>query len=453
MRAHTRRRSVAVSAGAVAALLLVSGCSNSSGGSTTDPAASGSGSSLPAVADLKDPTSPVVLDYVGAAYAADDLKPVFAAFTAAHPNITIKYESQPFDQLNNVLQTRLSDASGGIDVFDSDMPRTSAYAARGWLSDITPVFGDLSSQIDKASIDSSSVDGKLLAMPLQTSSQLLYFNKALLTKAGVTPPTADSANTWTWQQVAAAGKKAQAAGAKWGLVYDQVDRYYQLQPFPESVDGGPGAKGPGNLTPDVNNAKWISSIDWFGKTFADKLSPRGVPAAQTAQEFQNGNTAFFAGGPWWAPGFLGQKGLSFGVAPYPYMEGGKPATPSGAWSLGLNPSSKNKEASLIFMNFMGLANGGFTQYVKNIAIPPANTAATAKYYAQPTFTAPNMAGAAAVLKDQIANTSIVRLKTVGYIEFEDTLTKAFNDVINGTSATDALNKANSDLDAAWQKYR
>ncbi len=446
MRAISVPRGVLALVGA-GALILATGCGGDDSSGTAAPAG------LPRAADLKDPAAPVTLNYVGAAYSADDLKPVFAAFEQQHPTIKIKYESVPFDQLNNVLQTRLGSASGGIDVFDADMPRTDAYAARGWLTDITPTFGDLTAQIDKASVEASTVDGKLLAMPLQTSSQLLYVNKTLLRKAGIAAPAADPAQRPTWEQVTADGKKAQAAGAKWGLVFDQLDRYYQLQPLPESLGGGPGGTGDGNLAPAVDNEQWVKAFDWYGSLYAGKVSPRGVPAAETPQEFSSGRAAFFAGGPWWAPGFLEQKGLDFGVAPYPAFAGGKPVTPTGAWSLGLNKNSKNIEAALVFLKFMGLDGGGFTQHVTNIAIPPANLEGAKKYYAQPTFADPRMAGARDLLAHEITTTATVRLKTVGYIEFEDIMTKTFNDIINGTPAQDALSKAQGDLDRTWAKYR
>ncbi|SBT40539.1 ABC transporter substrate-binding protein [Micromonospora auratinigra] len=434
-------------AGTAAALtaLTLAAC----GGSADAPGAA----PLHKADDLKDPTSKVVLTYAGAAYDAKALEPVFAAFTKAHPTIEIKYESVPFDQLNSVLSVRLGSGNADLDLFDTDMPRTAAYQGRGWLTDLTPAFGDLSGKIDKASVDAATVDGKLVAMPLQTSSQLLYYNKTLLTKAGIALPSADPAQRMTWEQISADGRKAQQSGAKWGLLLDQVDRYYQLQPLAESLGGGPGGEGKGNLTPTVDNAAWRKAFTWYGQQFADKVSPRGVPTAQTSDLFAAGQVAFYPGGPWWAPKFLGAKGLDFGVAAYPAFAGGKPVTPTGAWSLGLNPNSKNRDAALIFMKFMALDGGGFSQYITDLAVPPANVAGTEKYYAQKTFTDPKMNGAVALLKHELADTATIRLKTTGYIEFEDIMGRAFTDVINGVDAGTALKKAQSELDAAWAKYR
>jgi multiple sugar transport system substrate-binding protein len=341
-----------------------------------------------------------------------------------------------------------------IDVFDVDMPRVAAYNARGWLTDLTPAYGNLAGKIDKASLDATTVDGKLVGMPLQTSEQLLYYNKKELKKAGIADPSADPAQRLTWEQVVAdAGKAQSSGGAKYGLLFDQLDTYYQLQPLPMSAGGGAGAKGPGNLTPDITNAGWEKALSWYGKLFADGVSPRGLKGSDTPAEFASGKVAYYVGGPWWAPQFEAEKNLDFGVAAHPYFEGGKAYTPTGAWALGLNKNSKNVEAAEIFMRFMGLDNGGFSQYITALAVPPANVQGTAKYYGGDVFTDPRMTGATDIIKYELANTATVRVKTAGYIEFESIMTRTFDDIINGTPASKALSKASSDLTSAWAKYQ
>lgn len=450
MRVRPRSRATIVPLFVVGAMLLSACGSSESSEETASEAPAASAETSESSAEVEE-SAPVTLTYVGSAYTPEALQPVFDAFEAANPNITIKYEAIPFDELNTVLQTRLPAPDGGIDVFDADMPRVSAYAARGWLADLTPTFGDLSGQIDSASLDASSVDGQLLAMPLNTSSQLLYYNKDLLAAAGVDAPSADPKSPMTWQEVAAAGKAAQESGAQWGLIFDQIDRYYQLEPLPVSIGGGPGGTGPGNLTPDVTNDQWVAAFEWYRSLYEEGIGPRGIPASATPQEFATGNTAFFAGGPWWAPLFV-EGGINFGVAPYPYMEGGDVVTPSGAWALGLNPTSPNTEAAMTFLSFMGLDGGGITQYTDAMPIPPANLEGAKTYYDQEIFQNPAMSGAREILEYQIPNTSIVRLKTVGYIEFEEIMGTAFADIINGSDVASTLKKASDELATAWSKY-
>ena len=416
----------------------------------------GGGSDTPGASDaasFEEPTSPVAITYAGAAYAADQIKPVLDAFHKAHPNITVNYESVPFDDFNSVLAARLTNASDAIDVFDVDMPRTDAYEARGWLADLTPAFPDLKKTVDPGSLEAATVGHKVVSMPYQSSTNLMYFNKALLKKAGIPDPSASPDKRMNWETVTTDAKAAQKAGAKYGLVFDQIDRYYQLEPLAISAGGGPGAKGKGNLTPDVTNAGWTKAFSWYGKLFEDGVSPRGVPVAETPTLFQSGQVAYYVGGPWWATQFEGEKKLDFGVAPFPSFEGGKASTPTGGWSLGLNPKSPHAVASRIFMKFIGLDNGGYAQYLSALAVPPSNLKGSAKFYESAAFADPRMAGAVPLMKYELATTATLRLQTVGYVEFEDVLTKTYSDIINGADPQKALESASKDLDDAWAKLK
>lgn len=404
-------------------------------------------------ASLKEPTEPVTIVYAGAAYSASDMKPVLDAFHKAHPNITVEYQAVPFNDFNSILSARLGRGDNTIDVFDVDMPRTNAYAARGWISDISGAFPNLSSDVDPGSLKAASVDGKLMAMPYQTSTNILYYNKTLLKKADIPFPSAKPEDRLTWEAVTEQAAKAKQAGAKWGLVFDQIDRYYQLEPLPVSAGGGAGGKDDGNLTPDVANDGWVKAFSWYGKLFADGLSPRGLQASETPDLFASGQVAFYPGGPWWAPMFEKNADLDFGIAPFPAFAGGEAATPTGGWSVGLNPNSEKVAASLIFLKFMGVDNGGYAQFMTALAVPPSNLKGAEKFYASAAFADKRMAGVVDLMKYELAHTSILRLQTVGYIEFEDAITRTFSDIINGADAKKALSAANDELDSAWDKFR
>ena len=405
--------------------------------------------------ELVEPTKPITITYAGAAYAAADLQPVLDAFSAAHPNITVNYESVPFNDFNSVLAARLTNAGDAIDVFDVDMPRTTAYAARGWLADLSATFPELEAAVDPGSFAAANVDGKTVTMPYQTSTNIMYYNKTLLAAAGIEAPSSAPEDRLTWEAVTEDAKKAQAAGAKYGLVFDQIDRYYQLQPLAESAGGGPGASGDGNLTPEVDNAGWTKAFTWYGSLFADEISPRGVATSDTSNLFATGQTAYYVGGPWWGSGFVANADLDFGVAPFPAFEGGEAATPTGGWSLGLNPKADvdKANAAAIFMKFMGIDDGGYAQYLTALAVPPANVDGGSKFFDADVFKDARFAGVVDLMKSELANTSVQRLQTVGYVEFEDVMTKTFGDIINGTEAPKALGSAVTDLNDAWTKFK
>ncbi|MFJ5265023.1 extracellular solute-binding protein [Streptomyces sp. NPDC088387] len=228
---------------------------------------------------------------------------------------------------------------------------------------------------------------------------------------------------------------------------------HQLQPLAESLGGGSGVTGKDNLTPDLENAGWTKAMTWYGSLYKDKISPRGIPVAQTPDTFASGQVAFYPGGPWWSPQFTAEKDLDFGVAAYPYFEGGKAVTPTGGWSLGLNPAGKHAQAAEIFMKFMALDKGGYAQYMSSLAVPPSNTEGAENFYNQPVFKDPRMAGAAELTKYELANTAVLRARTVGYVEFEDALGRTFEDIANGTAPSRALSSATKDIEQAWAKYR
>jgi ABC-type glycerol-3-phosphate transport system substrate-binding protein len=440
------RRTVLLGMASTVALTLA-GCGASGSGSSAPE----SESALPT--KLTEPTKPVTINYAGAAYSSADIQPVIAAFEKQHPNIKVNYEADPFENFNSIISAQLTGKDKAIDVFDVDMPRTDAYANRGWLTDLSAVFPQSKSEIDPSSLAAGTVNGQLVALPYQTSTNFMYYNKTLLKAAGIPFPLASPASRLTWDQVTADAEKAKKAGAKWGLVFDQIDRYYQLEPLSTSAGGGPGASGQGNLTPDITNAGWTKAMGWYSSLFKDGLSPRGVAAAQTPDLFASGQVAFYVGGPWWGPQFEASKSLDFGVAPFPEFADGTAATPTGGWSLGLSPLSTNKDAALIFMKFMALENGGYSQYMTALAVPPSNLQGSAQFYNSAVFKDSRMAGAVSLMKYELAHTAVLRLKTVGYIEFENIITNAYDDIIDGANVASTLQSASANLKSAWAIYQ
>ncbi|KSV76050.1 hypothetical protein N185_16510 [Sinorhizobium sp. GW3] len=402
---------------------------------------------------LAEPKTETTIVYAGAAYSAADLKPVFEAFRKAHPNIIVDYQSVPFNDFNSVLATRLGRGDKSIDVFDVDMPRTSAYAARGWLGEVSEAFPDLAAAVDPGSLKAATVDGKLVAVPYQTSTNIMYYNKKLLSAADISFPPSDPGGRMTLETLADLARKAKDSGAKWGVVFDQIDRYYQLEPLAISAGGGEGGIGQGNLEPAVANDGWEKALGWYGQLFIDGLSPRGVQTSETPDLFASGQVAFYVGGPWWAPQFQKSSELDFGIAPFPAFAGRPAATPTGGWSLGLNPNSDKAAAALIFMRFMAIENGGFAQYMPSLAVPPSNLTGAEKFYASAALSDPRMAGAVALMKSELAKTSVQRLQTVGYVEFEDVMTRTISDIINGADPKSSLQAASDELDSVWDKFR
>jgi multiple sugar transport system substrate-binding protein len=436
-----RRNLFALPAAAVAAALLLAGC----GGSSDGPAGTG------ATADPGPATGTIT--FTGTDN-AETYQPVIKAFEAKNPGIKVTYTQIPFDQFNATMQQRLSAKDAGIDVYTVDEPRVSQLAAKGFLTDLSDLDDQVKTKFSATAYKTNHFRDKLWSLPMWNSTQFLFYNKTALAKAKVTPPTADPQQRWTWEQVEAAGRKAmQAGGTKYGLFMEQPEAYYQLQPLAESLGGGSGIEGDDALTPAVETDGWKKAMQWYGATFASGLSPRGIGGFQTGPVFAAGDVAFFVGGPWDLKIF-GSSKIDWGVAPLPYFQGGKPVTPTGSWSLGVNPASKQQGMARKFVEFATLDPAGNLATTSTTTIIPANLEAQKQYTPQlDTFSGAKTAGAAAITAYESEHTAVSRPVSVGYIQFEEVMGKAFADIRNGTDPNARLQEATRQLTDAWRSIK
>jgi multiple sugar transport system substrate-binding protein len=114
------------------------------------------------------------------------LEKVAAAFTAAHPDITVKVEQLPWDQYWTKLVTDVA-AGTAPDVFWLSVPQFPEYVTKGALMDLTSVLPDLGG-FQKNVVESYKYQDKMYAVPKDWGIVGLLYNKDLLDKAGVTLP-------------------------------------------------------------------------------------------------------------------------------------------------------------------------------------------------------------------------------------------------------------------------
>lgn len=109
-----------------------------------------------------------------------------AAFEKKHPGVTIKEQQTSFDDLNSQVQARLGTKDPSIDVYTVDGPRLASMAAQGFLTDVSADKSDIKAQTGQGSVDEVTYDGKQFAFPQWTSTNLMFYNKDLVAKAGLT---------------------------------------------------------------------------------------------------------------------------------------------------------------------------------------------------------------------------------------------------------------------------
>lgn len=431
------KRPAALALGGAVVVLALTGCAGSAA-----PEASEGPDSASGTVQFLGPEDPKVFE------------PVIAAFEAEYPDIDVEYSQVPFDTYATTLQQRLSAKDETIDVFAVDQPNLAQIAAQGFLEDLSDLKERAEAATSPAQYEINIYDDKMYALSIWNSTQMLFYNKDILDAAGVEAPSADPADRWTWEELQTAGEQAQEAGIESGFLFEQVEAYYQLQPLMESLGGGSGISGDDMLTVDVTNDEWVQAMQWYADTFASGFSPRGVGGFQTSAVFTDQKTAFFVGGPWDVGGFAANADFTWGIAPQPYFEGGEEVTPTGSWSWGINSASQNKEAARTFLEFAALDAAGNLATTEVQTIIPANSDAAAQYL--PTLEAlggESSAGVAELISYEIDNTAVARPVSVGYVQFESLINKAFGDIRNGSDVVERLEQAQQQIEDAWSQLQ
>lgn len=394
-----------------------------------------------------------VVNFLGES-AEDVYTPVMEAFEAANPDIDIRYQQVPFEDLNAAIESRVGQGDSSIDIFAADTPRIPAFASRGYLPDLEEFRAEIEAAVPGAvDLEQVTYDGKLYAFPMWTSTQMLFYNRDLLEKAGIPEPGTTPEDRLTWEALIDMARKAKEAGAEWGMTFQQVDRYYQLQALFESAGAGPGLKGEGLLEPDLTNQAWIDTAKWYGSLFEEGISPRGVNPNQTNDLFINGQVAFFVGGPWTIGQFEEAENLNYGVTYHPYFEGGEAKTATGSWALALNPNAANRDAAVKFLQFATLTGEGAYLTVSANPLPPVNAEAYEKWKETLTGLTAKIGPVVDIVSYETQNTAVGRPRTVGFVAFETVMNRAFSDIRNGADVEATLQQAQEQLTSQLARIR
>jgi multiple sugar transport system substrate-binding protein len=393
------------------------------------------------------------VNFLGSA-PAPVFEPVIKAFMAANPNIVVKYQQVPFEDLNAAIESRIGQGDSSIDVFQADSPRIPAFASRGYLQDLSAMRARIEAAVpSRNEIEQMSFGGKIYASPMWTSTQLLFFNRDLLAKAGIPEPSASPTQRLTWEEVAAMGAKAKAAGAKWGLFFQQPDRYYQIQPLFESAGAGPGLTGEGLLTPRLTEPKFVATAQWYGELFKSGVAPRGVTANQANDLFANGEVAFFNAAPFALNRLEQAAGLRYGVVPAPYFKGGRAVTPTGGFGLAISARAANAQAAMRFVEFATLTAEGASETVRVSPFIPVQRGALEGYMKRMDALKPKIGPIAEIMTHEMAETAVVRPRSVGYVAFEAAMQRALSDIRNGSDAATVLKETEDQLKATFARIR
>ena len=265
---------------------------------------------------------------------------------------TVTLVPMPASTTDQFGQYRLWLAAGNpdIDVYQTDVIWAPQLADH--FVDLTEVAKDLAPLHFPSIIESQTVDGKLVALPIFTDAPALYYRRDLLEKHGASVPTTWEELTATAQMIQDA-ERAEGNADIWGFVW-QGNAYEGLTcnalEWIKSFGGGQIVEPDGTIS--VNNAEAAAALE-LAASWVGTISPDGVLAYQEEEArglWQTGKAVFMRNWPY-AYG-LGNgddsavKGL-FGVTTLPTGGGNTTSAATlGGWNVAVSKYGDNQEAAI-----------------------------------------------------------------------------------------------------------
>jgi sorbitol/mannitol transport system substrate-binding protein len=201
-------RKIAAAGCAVALATLAAACSSGGGSSSGNAAGSGSSSD----------TGTVTVAVVSNPLVTGQMIPLTqSVFEKQNPGIKVKFATYTEGDLRAAIEKDVSTHSDSFNVIMIGPYETPLFAKDGWLDNLTTQYigGDPSydaSDLLPAVAKSLSYKGDLYAVPFYGESSMLYYNKSMLSAAGITMPMHP-----TWTEVAADAAKLNQPGKEAGI--------------------------------------------------------------------------------------------------------------------------------------------------------------------------------------------------------------------------------------------
>jgi len=131
-----------------------------------------------------------------AAYSENDIRAMTQAFQKAHPDVQVNLEFVPYEALHDKIVAARGAGGNGYDVVLFDAIWPAEFSKYDLLQDVSSrISADEKAKIFPGAMNTVVFNGKTLGMPWILDTKYLYYNKAMLEKAGIHDLPQ------TWQQV------------------------------------------------------------------------------------------------------------------------------------------------------------------------------------------------------------------------------------------------------------
>jgi len=341
-----------------------------------------------------------------AGYSTKDVTAMVDAFHSANADIKVTPTFVTYEALHDKIVSAA--VAGTYDVVLIDVIWPAEFASKSIIADITSRYpANWTSTMLGGALATAEYQDKQYGVPWGMDTKFFYYNKTMLTKAGV-----DAASLDTWEGVLAAAKAMKSKGVvkyplawSWSQAEALMCDYTQLL----GAFGGTFLDGSGKLT--INQGGGVEALKWMRQTIVDGLTNPASTTFLEAEVEKTLNNGQAAMGINWTY-YLGTSNDSSGskvvgqmaVQQTPSGPGGKRPGCNGAMALSIAQGSKNQDAAWKLIDFIS-SEQQLDQYAKD-ALPiwkKSYATSSVVQSAPATFAAAGKQLDDLILRPQIAN--------------------------------------------------
>jgi len=373
------------------------------------------------------------------------MREITAAFNAAHAGEGVRAEIVFFPDFQYTEKIAIAAAARDLpDVFDLDGPVVARLVDAGLLQPLDRWFtADQQADFLPSVLKQGRIGGRLFALGSFDSAMVLYYDRTMLARAGVTPPSGDSG--WIWDEFVGACRKLKAAGLSPVAMHldESADEWYTYAFSPVIWSGGGDLiasdqrRVRGILASPENVRSLTAWQDIFQQGYAatDPVDPNPFDHDQVAMDWS---------GHWMARPHLAHKGQDLGAMPLPGF-GTNLSAPCGSWCWGMARNTRDSEAAALWLKWVTDARHGVEPIVR------ANGAVPARYSAFPAF--PEYERAPYLLfKRQLETQAHPRPQTPGYSALTRGFAAALRDIAHGADVAARLRMAEDEIQAVIDRH-
>lgn len=349
-----------------AAILSVSmvglaGCGQSSGGSGNNGGTNQSGASNSSKPSTSTKKVNLVLTMWGGPTDTKTYQDRANLYTKEHPNVKITVKNIPNGHYDQELETMIAGGSSPdiVEVSQDFAP----LAAKGAIMNLSPSIKSsgisMNNLYSTGFINSYQYQGKQYAMPDRGGYILLFYNKTMFDKAGLSYPKAG----WTWNEFLQDAQKLtiQKNGktVQWGCAID--DWWPEYMAFTYGAGGWELNQSMTKAT--MATPQFQKGLEFYNDlAYKYKVSPTTKDYANLGKGtnrdslFAQGKNAMSISGFWDIPAFEKQN-LKFGMAPLPVGPSGHGGMAVAGTGLAVASKSKYPKIAFDVVKFMTSAKG------------------------------------------------------------------------------------------------